>query len=125
GERVALSGADPSPRRGGPARHARGPPLRLGARGADGAGDRLFRRAEVRVARLTLVPAASEGTATARTLVADSAAEQRIERDLAGIREAVANLLGRRLVSLLLVGGYARREGSVVARGGGLGPYND
>ncbi len=75
--------------------------------------------------RLSLVPSVTDGASTGRTLVADLAAERRIDLDLADVRDAVAGALGARMVALLLVGGYARREGSVVARQGGLGPYND
>jgi hypothetical protein len=61
----------------------------------------------------------------ARTLVRDASAERRIDRDLRTIAEAVSERIGPRLRAVLLVGGYARHEGSVVARDGELGPYND
>lgn len=61
-----------------------------------------------------------------RTLAGDRAAEERIERDLRAIASAVRERVGGSFRALLLVGGYARREGSLVAdRAGALGPYND
>lgn len=59
------------------------------------------------------------------TLCGDAGAEARIALDLSTIADAVEARLGPRLRALLLVGGYARGEGSVVARRGELGPFND
>lgn len=63
--------------------------------------------------------------AAPRTLLALPAAEAHIERDLHEIREAVEATLRDRLRALLLVGGYARGEGSVIGGPGGAGAYND
>jgi hypothetical protein len=59
------------------------------------------------------------------TLGGEPAAEARVARDLEAIGEAVAARLGPRLHALLLLGGYARGEGGVVAKAGELGPFND
>jgi predicted nucleotidyltransferase len=59
------------------------------------------------------------------TLTRDAAGEARVASHLEGIRRDVEATLGRGLRALWLVGGYARGEGSVVARNGELGPYND
>ncbi len=60
-----------------------------------------------------------------RTLAGDADAEARIERDLGRIAATAQRGLGDDLRALLLVGGYARGEGSLVAHADGLGPYND
>jgi hypothetical protein len=59
------------------------------------------------------------------TLSRDPGAEARIADDLDRVGRGLADALGDALLGLLLVGGYARGEGSVVAHGDGLGPYND
>jgi hypothetical protein len=64
-------------------------------------------------------------TAERRTTSGLPRAEARIAEDIATITRAVEARLGDRLSALLLVGGYARGEGSVVERDGTLGPYND
>ena len=71
----------------------------------------------------TLPPAGDSGRL--RTLEQDAQAEARIGEDLRNISAAVSQRLGKALRALLLVGGYARGEGSVVERDGGLGAYND
>ncbi len=60
-----------------------------------------------------------------RTLCGDGDAEARIAGDLRRIGRALEDTLGGDLRALLLVGGYARHEGSAVERDGELGPYND
>jgi hypothetical protein len=72
-----------------------------------------------------VAPSPPSAAATGYTLCGDTGAEARIARDLATIAAAVEARLGPRLRALLLVGGYARGEGSVVARRGELGPFND
>jgi predicted nucleotidyltransferase len=63
--------------------------------------------------------------ATSFTLCAAPAAEQRIADDLQHLGAAAMSRFGAAVVSILLVGAYARGEGSVVARGHELGPYDD
>lgn len=59
------------------------------------------------------------------TLCNDAAAEARIHDDLSQLTRALEESLDGDLVSVLLLGGYARGEGSVVDHNGRLGPYND
>lgn len=59
------------------------------------------------------------------TLCGEPEAEARIGRDLSAIAASVKAGLGSQLRALLLVGGYARGEGSVVTRNGAAGPFND
>jgi hypothetical protein len=66
-----------------------------------------------------------EARSQAWTLTAEPAAERQIRLDLERIGDALHAELGDNLRALLLVGGYARNEGSVVEREGVLGPYND
>ena len=69
--------------------------------------------------------ATTSARARERTLAGDVRAEARIERDLREIAARVRQALGGDLAGLLLIGGYARNEGSLVDHGGELGPYND
>ncbi|MDH3376302.1 MAG: hypothetical protein OEQ39_04965 [Gammaproteobacteria bacterium] len=57
--------------------------------------------------------------------MADFDSEARIAGDLDAVGRAISHELGGRLRALLLVGGYARGEGSMVMRNGRLSPYND
>lgn len=59
------------------------------------------------------------------TIAGDAAAERRIASDLGALGAAVAREIGAACRAVLLVGGYARGEGSLVEQGGALGPYND
>ncbi|MFW5921152.1 MAG: hypothetical protein ACOCUS_04875 [Polyangiales bacterium] len=59
------------------------------------------------------------------TICHDARAEARIAADLRRIASAIETELGPALAGILLVGGYARGEGSVVVRDGEAGPYND
>ena len=68
---------------------------------------------------------ASRAHETSYTLCGDVEVERRIEDDVATINRALVEELGAGLCGLLLVGGYARGEGSVVERSGRLSPYND
>lgn len=77
------------------------------------------------MASLSTAEMSAASAVAARTLVGDAGAERRIQRDLERVAAAISERVGASLQALLLVGGYARREGSVVERGGALGPYND
>lgn len=59
------------------------------------------------------------------TLSGDARSEARIHADLAELTRAIRESLGTELVATLLLGGYARGEGSLVEHDGQLGPYND
>jgi predicted nucleotidyltransferase len=59
------------------------------------------------------------------TLCGDASAEARIHRDLLDLTHAIQALLGNELVATVLLGGYARGEGSIVEHEKQLGPYND
>lgn len=60
-----------------------------------------------------------------RTLTGEGEAESQVHDDLTRITQGCVAALGSKLAGLLLVGGYARGEGSVVSKDGRLGPYND
>jgi len=59
------------------------------------------------------------------TLVGDPDAEAVVSAHLSRIADVVAKELSSELEALLLVGGYARGEGSMVQRDGRWAPYND
>ncbi len=59
------------------------------------------------------------------TLVGEPDAESVVAGHLSDIAGAVTRQLGAALEALLLVGGYARGEGSMIRRGGRWAPYND
>jgi hypothetical protein len=59
------------------------------------------------------------------TACRDPEAESVVREQISETAGALSRLLGRSLEALLLVGGYARGEGSVVRVGGAWGGYND
>lgn len=59
------------------------------------------------------------------TLAGNAEAERRIQHDLTDLTQGIQECVGSDFEALLLLGGYARGEGSLVERDGKLGPYND
>lgn len=85
-------------------------------------------RSNSRNAGISGIPGAAGAPGSSRNscrTLEGGAVEDRIELDLQRIRAEVRSEVGSHLSALLLIGGYARGEGSVVERDGELAPYND